>query len=129
MIGPVRHLSFPGKKQHADIRMTGVAAPIQGLVPAVHASLSAKRQGPRELLVEQKLDGVAVRETSMVLTQDGHTLIQKTWRPEYPSSKELLVYQDNEPLGDLVPALRIFHTYDKGRYLTYLRASATIRHL
>jgi hypothetical protein len=91
--GPILRVSFPDKKQHTDIPLNGTDAPIQGITPGVHATLSAVPRGERELHTEQKLDGRVVRDSTLTLTPDGHTLIQETWRPENPSIKERLVYQ------------------------------------
>ena len=99
--GPILSLSFPVNEQHTDVPLNGTDAPIQGIATGVHATLSALPRGNRELLTEQKLDGRIVRDGTLTLTPDGHTLIQETWRPENPSVKERLKRMRRERLGML----------------------------
>lgn len=91
--GTMLRLSVPSKKQYTDIPLNGTDAPIHGIPPGVHATLSLTPNGDHEFHIEQKHDGQVVRDNDLRLTPDGLTLIQETWRPDNPRNKDRLVYR------------------------------------
>jgi hypothetical protein len=88
----VFRLDFPLVKQDTEMNLDGADAPMHGASQEERVTLSARQDGQSRLFILQKIDGVAASEGFLILSQDGRSLIQETWRPGHPNERLRLVY-------------------------------------
>jgi len=89
----VFHLSFPMEKQYTDMKLDGSDAQTHGTAIGVQATLSAKPETPQRLLTVRKLNGTIITQGVLILSSDGRSITEETWKPEAPSVKTRLVYE------------------------------------
>jgi hypothetical protein len=90
--GSVFRLDLPLVKQDTEMNLDGVDAPTHGASKQERVTLSVKPDGQSKLVFMQKIDGVAVSESSLTLSPDGRSLIDDSWRPGHPNDKLRLIY-------------------------------------
>ena len=89
------HLGFPLEKQCTDMKLDGSDAQTHGTAIGVPATLSVKPETPQRLLTVQKLNGNVVTQGVLILSSDGRSITEQTWKPEAPASKTRLIYEKN----------------------------------
>jgi len=93
LVGSTLRLSFPREKQYTDAKLDGSDAPTQGIADGARVTLSVKPEGSRKLLTVQKLNGAALYHGTLILSSDGRSITEETWKPEAPTMKSRLVYE------------------------------------
>jgi hypothetical protein len=92
LAGSTLRLSFPIEKQYTDVKLDGTDSLTYGTANGVRVTLSAKPQGPQMLLTVQKLNGTVVNQGMLILSSDGLSITEETWRPDAPAENTKLVY-------------------------------------
>lgn len=87
------HLSFPLENQHSDARLDGSESLIHGTYSGIRATLSVKSEAARRLRTVEKLNGAVVNHGVLILSSDGRSITQQTWKPSAPAVKTILVYE------------------------------------
>jgi hypothetical protein len=87
------HLGFPLEKQYTDMKLDGSDAQTHGTAIGVQATLSVKPETPQRLLTVQKLNGTVITHGVLILSSDGRSITEETWKPEAPSVRTRLVYE------------------------------------
>ena len=91
--GPIFHLSFPMEKQYTDARLDGSESLIHGTYSGTQATLSLKPETSQRLLTVEKLNGLVLNDGVMILSSDGQSITEETWKPEAAAVKTRLVYE------------------------------------
>jgi hypothetical protein len=73
------YLGFPELSQHVKLPLVGTPAPIFGAPNDLHLTLSVKPQGSHQFDIEQRVNGVVVKEVSLKLSQEGQMINQQNW--------------------------------------------------
>jgi hypothetical protein len=93
LTGSVLRLSFPREKQYTDMKLDGTDAVTHGTASGDRVTLSAKPEGAQKILTTLKLNGTVVNQGVLLLSSDGRSITEETWRPDAPSVKTILVYE------------------------------------
>jgi len=91
--GTTFHLGFPTEKQYADMKLDGTEAPIHGTYSGARATLAIKAETAQRLLTVEKLNDVVVTNGTLILSSDGRSITEETWKPGAPKIKTRLVYE------------------------------------
>jgi hypothetical protein len=91
--GTTFHLGFPVEQQYADMKLDGAEAPIHGTYSGVRATLSVKAETGQRLLIVEKLNGAVMTNGTLILSSDGRSITEETWKPGAPKIKTRLVYE------------------------------------
>jgi hypothetical protein len=86
-------LSFPREKQYTDAKLDGSDAPTHGIANGARITLSVTPEEPQKLLTLQKLNGVVLNAGNLILSSDGRSITEETWKPDAPKVKSRLVYE------------------------------------
>jgi hypothetical protein len=68
-------------------------APMHGTLGGARVTLSIKPETAQRLLTVQKLNGEVVSQGMLILSSDGLSITEETWKPEAPTPKARLVYE------------------------------------
>ena len=90
--GSIFHLGFPSEKQYTDTKLDGTDAPTHSELGGSVASLSVKPESSQQLLTTQKLNGTVVKLGVLILSSDGRSITEETWKPGAPMVKSRIVY-------------------------------------
>lgn len=93
LMGSTLHLSFPMEKQYTDMKLDGTDSPTHGTFGGDRVTLSVKPENQQRLLTVQKLNGTVVGKGVLILSSDGQSITEETWRPESSATKSRLVYE------------------------------------
>jgi hypothetical protein len=91
--GGTFRLAFPAQKQYTDMKLDGSEAITHGVSSGAQFTMSVRTEGPLKLLTVQKLKGTIVNLGALMLSPDGRTLVEESWRPQSPQTKTMLVYE------------------------------------
>jgi hypothetical protein len=87
------HLSFPREKQYTEARLDGSDAPTHGVAEGARITLSVTPEGSQKLLTVQKLNGTVLNNGTLMLSSDGRSITEETWKADAPKVKSRLVYE------------------------------------
>jgi len=91
--GQTLHLSYPGAGQYVDAPFDGVDAAVHGISAPEKMTYSVRMAGRREIHTPTKLNGKALTQGSLVLSDDGKDITSSWWSPGRPTDKRTLVYE------------------------------------
>jgi len=91
--GQTLHLSYPGAGQYVDAPFGGVDAAVHGISAPEKMTYSVRMAGRREIHTPTKLNGKALTQGSLVLSDDGKDITSSWWSPGRPTDKRTLVYE------------------------------------
>ena len=91
--GQTLHLSYPGAGQYVDAPFDGVDAAVHGISAPEKMTYSVRMAGRREIHTLTKLNGKALTQGSLVLSDDGKDITSSWWSPGRPTDKRTLVYE------------------------------------
>lgn len=96
------HISYPSAGQYVDAPFDGADSPVHGADVPVHGphapgvvTYSVRLAGRREIITLTKLNGKALTQGSLVLSDDGRVITDSWWNPGRPADKGTLVYEKN----------------------------------
>jgi hypothetical protein len=101
-LSPILSLSLAGDRLHYAYSDTDyVDAPLDGTRAPVYTgpqarpgfSMSIKQEGPLQMHTESLFEGHVIREGTLMLSKDGHTMVHEYWVPGRKSEKDSLVYE------------------------------------
>jgi hypothetical protein len=93
LMGSTFHLGFPMEKQYTDMKLDGTDSPTHGTFGGARVTLSVKPESQQRLLTVQKLNGTVINQGVLILSSDGQSIAEETWRSEAPAMKSRLVYE------------------------------------
>ncbi len=93
--GSMFYLGFPLEKQYTEMKLDGSDAQTHGTAAGVQATLSVTPATPQKLFTVQKRNGIVVTQGVLILSSDGRSITEETWKPDAPASKTRLVYEKN----------------------------------
>ncbi len=78
-----------------------VDAPLDGVPTRMHAPpqaiqgiwISIKQDGPRQMRIEESIEGRVTADGTLKLSEDGRTIVQETWAPDKPNEINTHVYE------------------------------------
>lgn len=86
------HFAYPEARQYTNAPLDGSDAVIHGPLMSDDFTMSLKPNGPQEFLQTYKQKGEILREGTLRIADDLHTLTIESWHPENPSQKTVLVF-------------------------------------
>jgi hypothetical protein len=86
------HLEYPESGQYSDSPLDGSVVPIHGMHVRPGSAISVKAISPQEFQTQLMWSGQVIRKGTLVIGEDGRTLLQESWVPENPDEKDRLVY-------------------------------------
>lgn len=86
------HFAYPQARQYTDAPLDGSDAVIHGHLMSESFTMSIKPNGPQEFVQTYKHNGKILRQGTLRIGNDWHTLFIESWHPENPSQKTVLVF-------------------------------------